>query len=372
MSPGPAQQARVAASPVMIMAGGTGGHVFPALAVARELLGRAQPVVWMGTRKGLEASVVPAAGIEMEWISIAGLRGRGAAAWLAAPLRILIATMQALAAIRRRKPAVVLGMGGFVSGPGGVAAWLCRRPVLIHEQNAVAGTTNRLLSLIARRVFEAFPGSFPGGVDAELVGNPVRREILDLARRDKAGNERPGAPFHVLILGGSQGARVLNERVPQAMAMLPGGVSVEIWHQAGHGRQTARRGYAERGVEARVDAFVEDMASAYAWADMVVCRAGALTIAELAAAGLGSILVPFPHAVDDHQARNAESLGSRGAGIVIPEHEFTPPRLVDELVALLERPGRIAKMGDSARNLARPTAPADIADACLEFAGGRA
>ena len=359
-------------APVMIVAGGTGGHVFPALAVAEELRGRAQPVVWMGTRKGLEARVVPAAGIEMEWISIAGLRGRGAAAWLAAPFRISIAIVQALAAMRRRKPVVVLGMGGFVSGPGGVAAWLCRRPVLIHEQNAVAGTTNRLLARIARRVFEAFPGSFPGGVAAELVGNPVRREILDLAQRDRAGNGRPKDAVHVLILGGSQGARVLNERVPEAMAKLPGGVSVDIWHQAGRGLETARRGYAERGVEARVDAFVEDMAGAYAWADLAVCRAGALTIAELAAAGLGAILVPFPHAVDDHQARNAESFGSRGAGIVVPEREFTPQRLADELAALLERPGRIAGMGASASNLARPAAPTDIADACLAFAGAPA
>ena len=355
-------------APVMIMAGGTGGHVFPALAVAEELRGRAQPVVWMGTRKGLEARVVPAAGIEMEWISIAGLRGRGAAAWLAAPFRISLAIVQALAAIRRRKPAVVLGMGGFVSGPGGVAAWLCRRPVLIHEQNAVAGTTNRLLSRIARRVFEAFPGSFPGGVAAELVGNPVRREILDLAQRNRAGDERSGDAVHVLVLGGSQGARVLNERVPEAMAALPGSISVNIWHQAGRGLATAQRGYANLGLAARVDAFVEDMAGAYAWADLVICRAGALTIAELTAAGLGAILVPFPYAVDDHQARNAESLGSRGAGIVIPEHEFTPQRLVDELVALLERPGRIADMGDRARHLARPAALTDIADACLQFA----
>ena len=359
-------------APVMIVAGGTGGHVFPALAVAEELRGRAQPVVWMGTRKGLEARVVPAAGIEMEWISIAGLRGRGAAAWLAAPFRISIAIVQALAAMRRRKPAVVLGMGGFVSGPGGVAAWLCRRPVLIHEQNAVAGTTNRLLSRIARRVFEAFPGSFPSGVAAELVGNPVRREILDLARRERAGNGRSGDAVHVLILGGSQGALVLNERVPEAIAKLPGSVSVEIWHQAGRGLATARRGYAERGVEARVDAFVDDMAGAYAWADLAICRAGALTIAELAAAGLGAILVPFPHAVDDHQARNAGSFGSEGAGIVVPQREFTPRRLADELVALLERPGRVAAMGASAARLARPAAPADIADACLELAGAPA
>ena len=359
-------------APVMIMAGGTGGHVFPALAVAEELRGRAQPVVWMGTRKGLEARVVPAAGIEMECISIAGLRGRGAAAWLAAPFRIAVAILQALAAMRRRKPAVVLGMGGFVSGPGGVAAWLCRRPVLIHEQNAVAGTTNRLLSRIARRVFEAFPGSFPGGVAAELVGNPVRRDILDLAHRDKAGTGHSGDAVNVLILGGSQGARVLNKRVPEAMAMLPDSASVDIWHQAGRGLETAQHGYAERGVEARVDAFVQDMAGAYAWADLVICRAGALTIAELTAAGLGAILVPFPYAVDDHQARNAESFSSGGAGIVIPERDFTPRRLAGELVALLDRPDRLAAMGASASAQACPGAPADIADACIEYAGAPA
>ena len=358
--------------PVMIMAGGTGGHVFPALAVAQELRGRAQPVVWMGTRKGLEARVVPAAGIDMEWISIAGIRGRGAAAWLAAPFRIAIAILQALAAVRRRKPAVVLGMGGFVSGPGGVAAWLCRRPVLIHEQNAVAGTTNRLLSRIARRVFEAFPGSFPGGVAAELVGNPVRREILDLSQRTRTADRRPGDPVHVLVLGGSQGARVLNERVPKALASLPESVSVDSWHQAGRGLETARRGYADCGVEARVDEFIDDMAGAYAWADLVICRAGALTLAELTAAGLGAILVPFPYAVDDHQARNAESFGSGGAGIVIPEHEFTPQRLAGELVALLERPARLAAMGASARARAFPDALTDIADACLQYAGAPA
>ncbi len=359
-------------APVMIMAGGTGGHVFPALAVAEELRGRAQPVVWMGTRKGLEARVVPAAGFEVEWISIAGLRGRGVAAWLAAPFRISIAIAQALAAIRRRKPALVLGMGGFVSGPGGVAAWLARRPVLIHEQNAVAGTTNRLLSRVARRVFEAFPGSFPDGVSAELVGNPVRREILDLARRQGRDVGRRGGPAHVLILGGSQGARVLNERVPQAMAKLPDGISVEVWHQAGRGLDTARRGYARHGVSARVDAFVDDMAGAYAWADLVICRAGALTIAELTAAGLGAILVPFPHAVDDHQARNAENMRSGGAGIVIPERDFTPQRLLDELTDLLPNPDRVLELGARAGKLALPDARTDIANACLEIAGSPA
>ena len=358
--------------PVMIMAGGTGGHVFPALAVAEELRGRAQPVVWMGTRKGLEARVVPAAGIEMEWIAVAGLRGRGAGAWLAAPFRIALAVAQALAAMWRRKPAVVLGMGGFVSGPGGMAAWLCRCPVLIHEQNAIAGTTNRLLSRIARRVFEAFPDSFPGGIAAELVGNPVRREILDLSSRDRGSEARSRGATHVLILGGSQGARVLNERVAPAIAQLPGRVSVGIWHQAGRGLETARRGYAEHGLDARVDDFVDDMANAYAWADLVICRAGALTLAELAAAGLGAILVPFPYAVDDHQSRNAECFASSGAGLVIPEREFTTQRLARELSVLLEQPARIADMGAHARALALPGALRRIADACLEYAGAPA
>ncbi len=357
--------------PVMIMAGGTGGHVFPGLAVAEELRGRAQPVVWMGTRKGLEARVVPAAGIEIEWISVAGIRGRGAGAWLAAPFRILVAIFQALAVMYRRKPAVVLGMGGFVSGPGGVAAWLCCRPVLIHEQNAIAGTTNRLLSRIARRVFEAFPNSFPGGVAAELVGNPVRREILDLARRDVSAEARSGTATRLLILGGSQGAQVLNERVPEALALLPGHLTVEVWHQAGRGVETARQGYAEHSLESRVDDFVHDMAGAYAWADLVICRAGALTIAELAAAGLGAILIPFPYAVDDHQAHNAESFVSRGAGVIIPESEFTPERLVEELTGLLEPPSRFAEFGARARALALPNARAHLADVCLEYAGVR-
>ena len=357
--------------PVMIMAGGTGGHVFPALAVAEELRGRAQPVVWMGTRKGLEARVVPAAGIEIEWISVAGIRGRGVTAWLAAPFRILVAIFQALVVMYRRKPAVVLGMGGFVSGPGGVAAWLCRRPLIIHEQNAIAGTTNRLLSRIARKVFEGFPGSFPGGVATELVGNPVRREILDLPARNKGAEASSGAATRLLILGGSQGARLLNERVPEALALLPTHLTVDIRHQAGRGLETARLGYAEHGLEARVDGFVHDMAGAYAWADLAICRAGALTIAELAAAGLGAILVPFPYAVDDYQARNAESFAARGAGEIIPESEFTPERLVTELIGLLEQPSRLARFGERARSLASPGARAQIADVCLEYAAAR-
>ena len=356
--------------PIMIMAGGTGGHVFPGLAVAEEIRSRSGSVVWMGTRKGLEARLVPDAGIDVEWISVSGLRGRGVFAWVAAPFRLALAILQALAALRRRRPAAVLGLGGFVSGPGGIAAWLSGRPLLIHEQNAVAGTTNRILARFARRVFEAFPNSFPTGVRAELIGNPVRQDILDL--REKASAEaHEGAPLRVLILGGSQGARVLNQRVPEALAALPPEPRLEVWHQAGRGLEEARDAYAKYGVEARLDAFVDDMASAYSWADLVICRAGALTIAELAAAGLGAILVPYPYAIDDHQTRNADSFASRGAGVVISEEEFTSERLARELTRLLEDRSSLMDFRESARAQALPDATRDLADVCFELAEAR-
>ena len=356
------------AGPIMIMAGGTGGHVFPGLAVAEEIRSRSGSVVWMGTRKGLEARLVPDAGIDVEWISVSGLRGRGVLAWLAAPFRLVLAILQALAAVRRRQPAAVLGLGGFVSGPGGIAAWLSGRPLLIHEQNAVAGTTNRILARFARRVFQAFPNSFPRGVRAELIGNPVRREILNLPESATRAGARQGAPLRVLILGGSQGARVLNQRVPAALAALPEWPRLEVWHQAGQGLEEAQDAYAKCGVEARLDAFVDDMASAYGWADLVICRAGALTIAELAAAGLGAILVPYPYAIDDHQTRNADSFASRGAGVVIPEEEFTAERLTRELTRLLEDRSSLAQFSESARAQALPDATRDLADMCFELA----
>ncbi len=357
--------------PIMIMAGGTGGHVFPGLAVAQEIRSRACAVVWMGTRQGLEARLVPDAGIDVEWISVSGLRGRGALAWLAAPFRLSLAIIQAFLAVRRCRPAAVLGLGGFVSGPGGVAAWLARRPLLIHEQNAVAGTTNRLLARIAGRVFEAFPCSFPEGVHAQLVGNPVRREILDLAPSAQRVQIRTGSALRLLILGGSQGARVLNQRVPQALAMLRAEIELEIWHQAGRGLEEARRAYSACDLEPRLEEFVDDMASAYGWADLVICRAGALTIAELAAAGLGAILVPYPYAIDDHQVLNAESFTSRGGGIVIPESEFTADRLAGELIALLEDRTNLVGFAEKARAQALPGAVTTLADACLEFAEAR-
>ena len=253
----------MSAGPVMIMAGGTGGHVFPGLAVAAELKARHCDVVWLGTHRGLEARLVPQHGIEIEWISIAGVRGKGALAWISAPFRVAGAVLEALRALRRRKPRAVLGMGGFVAGPGGVAAWLARKPLLIHEQNSVAGTTNRLLAPLAKRVFEAFPGSFPASVRTEVIGNPVRRSLLAREAPRARLVARRAERRRVLVIGGSQGARVLNETLPRALAGLPVDARPEVWHQAGrNGFAAAREAYAAAGVEARVVEFIEDMGGA--------------------------------------------------------------------------------------------------------------
>jgi UDP-N-acetylglucosamine--N-acetylmuramyl-(pentapeptide) pyrophosphoryl-undecaprenol N-acetylglucosamine transferase len=356
----------MSAGPVMIMAGGTGGHVFPGLAVAAALRERQRDVIWLGTHKGIEARVVPQHGIDVEWVSIAGLRGKGIAAVLATPFRVVFAIVQVLHALRRRRPAAVLGMGGFVSGPGGVAAWLARKPLLIHEQNAVAGTTNRWLARFAARVFEAFPGSFPAGVDAECIGNPVRRSIAALtpASRRMGSDRRP----RLLVLGGSQGARVLNETVPEALARLMPDVRPDVRHQAGREHEQARERYRAAGVDASVEAFIDDMAGAYGWADLVVARAGALTISELAAAGVGAVLVPYPHAIDDHQSRNAEQFAARGAGIVLAERDLSAERLAATLESLLRDPARLASMSDGAAGFARVDAAERLADACVALA----
>ncbi len=344
-------------APILIMAGGTGGHVFPGLAVADVLRERAQPVVWLGTRRGIEARLVPAAGIDIEWISIAGVRGAGVLSWLAAPFRLSVALIQALAVLRRRQPSAVLGLGGFVAGPGGVAAWLTRRPLVVHEQNAVAGTTNRYLARLASRVFEAFPNSFPGDVAAELVGNPVRRAIAALAPPQERFRDRPvDAPLRLLVIGGSQGARILNHTLPEALALLAPEQRPLVWHQGGATHEEAAQRYERLQVAARLEPFIDDMASAYAWADLVLCRAGALTIAELAAAGLGSVLVPFPHAIDDHQAKNAAHLSRVGAAVVIPQSELHPARLAAELTSLLGDRQGLQRMAEAARGQATPAA----------------
>jgi UDP-N-acetylglucosamine--N-acetylmuramyl-(pentapeptide) pyrophosphoryl-undecaprenol N-acetylglucosamine transferase len=356
---------------VLIMAGGTGGHVFPALAAARVLRERGFDAVWLGTHRGLEARLVPPHQIPIEWITVSGLRGKGLLSWILAPVKLLVALGQSLAVMRRRKPDVVLGAGGFVSGPGGIAAWLSRRPLVIHEQNAVAGVTNRILARFAMRVLEGFPDSFPGDVRAEHVGNPVRREITALPPPQERFAGRTGA-LRLFVFGGSQGASRLNAALPAALALLPEGERPQVLHQAGerHNEQTVSL-YAERGVRADVCAFVDDMAAAYAWADLVVCRSGALTVAEIAAAGVGALFIPFGAAVDDHQTRNARFLAAGDAGRILPEPELTPERLAQELRALFAGGrSRLAEMAGNARRLAIIDADVRLADACMAAAGG--
>jgi UDP-N-acetylglucosamine--N-acetylmuramyl-(pentapeptide) pyrophosphoryl-undecaprenol N-acetylglucosamine transferase len=358
--------------PIMIMAGGTGGHVFPGLAVAEALRKRKASVVWLGTRRGLEARVVPQHGIDVEWISIVGVRGRGVAAWLAAPFRILGALIQAFGALRRRRPAAVLGMGGFVAGPGGVAAWLARKPLLLHEQNAVAGTTNRLLAPLATRIFEAFPGSFAQRAGVELIGNPVRATITpDDSPRERL-TARRAERRRLLVVGGSLGARILNTTLPRALALLSVGDRPEVWHQAGRdGSEATRRAYAEAGVEARVEPFIDDVASAYRWADLVVGRAGGITLAELAIVGVGAIHVPFRAAIDDHQTRNARHVADAGAAVLIAEQELTPELLAANLARLLGNFDGLVAMAEASRARARVDAAERLAAACLAAAEGR-
>ena len=352
-------------APILIMAGGTGGHVFPALAVARELRGRDEEVVWLGTKRGFEAGIVPQEGFPFESTRVSGLRRKGLMSWLLAPLKLSVAVFDALAVLIRRQPKVVLGMGGFASGPGGFAAWLLRKPLIIHEQNSVAGLTNRLLAGFARDVLEAFPGSFSGKVKTRLVGNPVRPEIVALAEPGQRFAGRQG-PLRVLILGGSQGALVLNQTVPRALALLPADRCPDIWHQAGSASiDAARAAYAEHRIAARLDPFIDDVAQAYGWADLVICRAGALTISELAAAGLGAILVPYPSAVDDHQTRNAEFLVAAGAAVLMPQGDLTPESLAQEIDRWVGNRDILADRAARARSVARPDATREVAEICL-------
>ncbi|WJW75008.1 undecaprenyldiphospho-muramoylpentapeptide beta-N-acetylglucosaminyltransferase [Thiohalobacter sp. IOR34] len=358
--------------PILIMAGGTGGHVFPALAVAAELRRAGVAVAWLGTRRGLEARLVPAAGYPMAWIRVSGLRGKGLGRRLVAPFMLALALLQSLWVMLRLRPRAVLGMGGFVTGPGGVMAWLTRRPLLIHEQNSVAGLTNRLLAPLARRVMEGFPDSLPARYQPIHTGNPVRAEIAALPAPEARFAGRHGR-LRLLVLGGSLGAQALNEVLPRALAALTPGSRPEVRHQSGERNlEAARAAYAAAGVEAELLPFIDDMAAAYGWADLVLCRAGALTVAELTAAGVGALLVPYPHAVDDHQTGNARYLERAGAGLLLPQAELD----ADRLAALLDELGadreRLLAMARAARALARPDAARRVAELCLIEAGGGA
>jgi UDP-N-acetylglucosamine--N-acetylmuramyl-(pentapeptide) pyrophosphoryl-undecaprenol N-acetylglucosamine transferase len=355
--------------PILVMAGGTGGHVYPALAVARALQQHSQDIVWLGTQRGLESRVVPEAGIDIEWISVRGLRRKGFLAVLISPFELCWALLQSLGVILRLRPAAVLGMGGFVSGPGGVAAWLTRRPLVIHEQNAAAGLTNRLLARLARVVLQAFPGSFNSRINAETVGNPVREDIAAVAAPAARYSDRQG-PLRLLVLGGSQGALVLNQTVPAAIALLPVDQRPIVRHQCGSRTlDQARNAYLARDVEVELLPFIEDMAAAYAWADLVVCRAGALTIAEICAVGLPALLVPYPTAVDDHQTANAAPMVAAGAAAVIAESVLSAASLATMLREWLSTRAELQAKAEKARQLARPHALKRIAQLCLKQAG---
>jgi UDP-N-acetylglucosamine--N-acetylmuramyl-(pentapeptide) pyrophosphoryl-undecaprenol N-acetylglucosamine transferase len=354
-----------APAPVLIMAGGTGGHIFPGLAVAECLRAQGVPVVWLGAVGGMETTVVPAQRIELHAVAVGGLRGKGLKTRLLAPLMLLRALFASVAVLRRVRPRSVLSMGGYVAGPGGLAAWLLRRPLLVHEQNRVAGFTNRKLAGLAKRVLAGFANALPR---AEWVGNPVREAIAALPPPAERMAGRNGTP-RLLVLGGSLGARALNLALPQALARLAPAQRPEVLHQCGNrGLDEARAAYAQAGVEAQVVAFIDDMAGTYGWADLTVCRAGALTLAELAAAGLGAVLVPFPHAVDDHQTRNAEVLVAAGAAELMQENELDVQILAQRLAALLGDRRRLLAMAEAARTLAKPDAAQVIARACLEVA----
>lgn len=353
---------------VLIMAGGTGGHVFPALAVARQLMREGARVVWLGTPSSFESRLVPTTGIPFHEVPVKGLRGKGWLGWLKAPFALAGALLVALRALKALSPDLVLGMGGYATGPGGVAARLLGKPLVIHEQNAVPGLTNRLLARIATRVLEAFPGSFPLSRRACHTGNPVREEVVRVPAPEQRLAGRSG-PLRLLVLGGSQGARVLNEVVPRAIAGLADASIVEVRHQSGeaHLRDT-RAHYHGAGIEAEVVAFIEDVAGAYGWSDLVVCRAGALTISELAVAGVASVLVPFPHAVDDHQTRNGLSLANADAAVLINQGDLNATRLGGLLAEFHGARDRLLGMALAARRLGIPDATRKVADCCLELA----
>ena len=351
---------------VMIMAGGTGGHVYPALAVAEMLRARDHDLFWLGAVGGFEEKVVSKHGFPMELIKIGGLRGKGLLRWLLAPLTLTLAAIQVAGVLFRRRPGLVLGMGGFVSGPGGVVARLMGIPLVIHEQNAIPGMTNQLLARIANRVLEAFPGSFHPARRAQVTGNPVRVEIAAIAAPEARMQRRQDA-WHLLILGGSQGAQKINETVPAALTMMQPSERPRVLHQSGITKlEATRAAYADAGIEAKIRPFITNMGEALNWSDLVICRAGAMTIAELAAAGVASILIPYPYAVDDHQTHNGAFLADHGAALLLPESDLSPERLASELKRLGADFDRLLTMAQAARKLGMPQATNAVADICQE------
>ncbi|QEZ47867.1 undecaprenyldiphospho-muramoylpentapeptide beta-N-acetylglucosaminyltransferase [Cupriavidus oxalaticus] len=348
---------------LLVMAGGTGGHVFPGLAVAQALREQGWNIVWLGNRTGMEATLVPKHGIPMEYIQFGGLRGKGLLTKLLLPLNLLRAFWQSIGALRRVRPNVVLGMGGYITFPAGMMASLLGRPLVLHEQNSLAGLANKVLAKVADRVLCAFPDTLPGG---EWTGNPVREELAHLDAPEARYGQRTG-PLRILVVGGSLGAAALNEVVPKAIALLPQSERPVVTHQAG-ARQidTLRANYAAAQVPAQTLPFIDDMARAYADADLVICRAGAMTVSEVAAAGVAALFVPFPHAVDDHQTTNAKFLSSQGAALLVQQQDLTAEGLA-QTIASLTRP-QLKDMARMARGLAKPEATRRVAEVCSQLA----
>ena len=348
---------------VLIMAGGTGGHIFPALAVADQLRERGWTIVWLGSKAGMESTLVPQHGYEIEWLRFSGLRGKGVVRALLLPLNLLIAFWQAARVIFRRRPDVVLGMGGYVSFPGGMMAAFLARPLVLHEQNAVSGLANKVLSMVADRILVAFPDALK---NAQWTGNPVRREIAQLPAPEVRFRHRDGS-LNVLVIGGSLGAQILNETVPRALALIDQAQRPQVTHQAGAKHLAAlEAAYRAAGVSAITRAFIVDMAQAYAAADVVICRAGALTVSELAAAGVASVLVPLPSAVDDHQSVNARYLAGQSAAILLPQSELTPGKLAELLLGFTRE--KLLDMASRARALGKPDAARVVAEHCVALA----
>jgi len=344
---------------IVIMAGGTGGHVFPALAVAQTLIEKGWQVSWLGTRKGLEGRVIPEQGIEIDWLSVAGVRGKGGLSKITAVLLLIKACIQALKILHKRKPDVVLGMGGFVAGPGGLMAKLLGIPLIIHEQNRVPGTTNRLLAGMARQVLEAFPDSFNKKLNATFTGNPLRKQFIGCAERKEAHQG-----INILVVGGSQGAQILNEVVPDALAELD---RVKVRHQTGAAMQKqVESRYKELGVKAEANAFIDDMVSAYQWADLVICRSGAMTVSEVAAAGIPAIFIPLPSAIDDHQTANARYLTDAGAGLILLQKDLNAASLVEHITTVVKQ---LDVMSKTAKQYARLDATDVVAGVCMLEAG---
>lgn len=354
--------------PVMILAGGTGGHIFPALAVANELRDRGVPVIWVGTQKGIESRVVPAADFPLVIMSVQGLRGKGFLQYVCAPIIIMKALYESLSILMKYKPCVLLGMGGFVAGPCALVGVLFRKPLIIHEQNAIVGLTNRILSPLSRIMFTGFPIQYKKR-KLEFCGNPVRSKLLSVESPEKRLASR-GVTKRLLVVGGSQGAASLNKFVPQALAIISSSMQVEIWHQTGENRREATLdAYKKNNLQAKVDEFIDDIDQAYAWADLIVCRSGAITLAEVAAVGLASVLVPYPYAVDDHQTANAQSYVEAGAAQLIDESGMSAETLAETLSALLASPEKLMNMACAAKNLVLGNASKRIADECMNACG---